>query len=338
MSKRWLRKRKSTNSKIIQLIRQLGHWEKYEIEIVAECHDGEQALQNIIEKRPDFVLSDIKMPVYDGIQLIEKVREQRMDTLFVLLSGYRHFEYARSAIQLNVMDYLLKPIDEAQLNETLEKVCRKIDQLRGQKDANLRLEDWEKTRGEQELQAFWQVLIDKNPKEVAAFEKIKEEDCNRKYHTNFEKGCYQVLCTVSNLNGMLELDDSLFSEKVKGFIQNSFVELAHVQYHTTFQGHIIILNFAEENRTKIRNATSALFCNIRDLSEIYGDFRFHIGTSEVKNCCGQLVEAFTEANAAEWGRLIFLGSNVTDYGQLKKLTKFTKEEVITKEQMETLIV
>lgn len=68
--------------KIIQLIRQLGHWEKYGIEIVAECHDGETALQNIMEKRPDFVLSDIKMPVYDGIQLIEKTRELDIDSLF----------------------------------------------------------------------------------------------------------------------------------------------------------------------------------------------------------------------------------------------------------------
>ena len=61
---------------IIQLIRQLGHWEELGIEIIDECYDGEDALESILTKRPDFVLSDIQMPVYDGIQLIEKVREQ----------------------------------------------------------------------------------------------------------------------------------------------------------------------------------------------------------------------------------------------------------------------
>ncbi len=127
--------------KIIQLIKQLGHWNTLEIEIIDECYNGEQALESIIANRPDFVLSDIKMPVYDGVGLIERTRKLNLDTLFILLSGYRHFEYARSAIQLNVIDYLLKPIDEKQLNETLEKACKRIDQLREQKEKHQKLAD-----------------------------------------------------------------------------------------------------------------------------------------------------------------------------------------------------
>jgi len=57
---------------IIQLIRQLGHWDVLDIEIIDECQTGEAALQSILKNQPDLVLSDIKMPGYDGIELIEK--------------------------------------------------------------------------------------------------------------------------------------------------------------------------------------------------------------------------------------------------------------------------
>ena len=62
------------------------------------------------------------MPGLDGLELIQKVRDAGAAPLFILISGYRHFEYARTAVSLGVMDYLLKPVDEAQLNETLERV------------------------------------------------------------------------------------------------------------------------------------------------------------------------------------------------------------------------
>ncbi|MGN1019742.1 MAG: response regulator, partial [Aristaeellaceae bacterium] len=106
-------------AKIIRLIEELGRWEALDIEIVDTCTTGSAALESILQHRPDFVLSDIKMPGLDGLELISRVRGAGAAPLFILISGYRHFEYARTAVALGVMDYLLKPIDEAQLNETL---------------------------------------------------------------------------------------------------------------------------------------------------------------------------------------------------------------------------
>lgn len=81
--------------KIIELIRLLGNWEKYGIEIVDECHDGISALESIRKHKPDLVLSDIKMPDLDGLDLIRITREEQIESRFILISGYRHFEYAR---------------------------------------------------------------------------------------------------------------------------------------------------------------------------------------------------------------------------------------------------
>lgn len=323
--------------KIIQLIRQLGKWEELGIEIVDECHDGEAALESILRNKPDFVLSDIKMPVYDGIQLIEKVREHYLDTLFILLSGYRHFEYARSAIQLNVMDYLLKPIDEGQLNETLEKVCRRIDQLKQQKENHERVLKWEEQEDERQTRDMWQDIIYWQPGIFIPLQEMSLEECNEHYHTGFEPGCFQVICTVSNLNGMLETDDSLFSDKVRQFALSGFQGLGRVLYFATFRGHVLILNFKEEKKTEIRNAISALFYNIRDLNEIYGNFRLNIGCGGVKYTHQELAESFYEAGAAEWGRLVFLGSSIIEYSQIAGLEKFDLEKLVSPAEWQQIL-
>ena len=79
--------------KICQLIRCLGDWEKLGIEIIDICQDGETAVESILRNRPDIVLTDIRMPVYDGLEIISQVRERELDTSFIVISGYRQFEY-----------------------------------------------------------------------------------------------------------------------------------------------------------------------------------------------------------------------------------------------------
>ncbi|MDC7287556.1 response regulator [Blautia schinkii] len=317
---------------VLQLIKSLGHWEELDIEIVDCCQDGRTALESILKNKPDLVISDIKMPVYDGIQLIEKVKERGLDTLFILVSGYRHFEYARNAIQLGVMDYLLKPIDEQQLNETLLKVCRKIDHLREERE---KVQAYD-IRAEQDMmKQFWEVLI--HGDEIQGAEYLKtEKDCNRVYGTEFSNPCYQVLSMATSLNAMLEHKNSLFSDKVRSFVNACFGEISTVYCHTTYRGHIIILNFEKGRNRDIKDAISVFFCNVRDLRNIYGDFRLNIGCSEVHEEIGELRNAFIEANAAEWGRLVFLGNSIVQYSQVRYLSRFNQEELISIGEMKQL--
>ncbi|MDO4274337.1 MAG: response regulator [Eubacteriales bacterium] len=317
---------------VLRLIERLGHWKELDIEIVDCCQDGKTALESILRNKPDLVVSDIKMPVYDGIALIEKVKEQGLDTLFILVSGYRHFEYARNAIQLGVMDYLLKPIDEQQLNETLYKVCRKIDNLRENRE---KVQAYDIQTKQDMMKQFWEVLIRADEIEGAEYLKT-EQDCNRVYGTEFNKPCYQVLSMATSLNAMLEHQNSLFSDKVRSFVNVCFAGSATVYYHTTYRGHIIILNFEKDRNADIKDAISVFFCNVRDLRNIYGDFRLNIGCSEVHYDIGTLRDAFIEANAAEWGRLVFLGNSIVEYRQVRYLSGFAQEELISEEEMKQL--
>ena len=73
--------------------------------------NGKQGLEIVREKNPDVILTDIRMPVMDGLQMLQELRNENNDTSAVILSGYEDFEYARSAMKLGVSDYILKPLN-----------------------------------------------------------------------------------------------------------------------------------------------------------------------------------------------------------------------------------
>lgn len=94
-------------------------WTKYGIEVVGIASDGEEALEMINENLPDLLLTDIRMPFMDGIQLMNEVRKKHFDIQFILLTAYEEFEYAKHAIKNGACDYLLKPISNDKLIEAV---------------------------------------------------------------------------------------------------------------------------------------------------------------------------------------------------------------------------
>ncbi|SEO48845.1 response regulator transcription factor [Paenibacillus sp. OV219] len=103
-------------------------WEQYGFEIIAEAEDGEEALALIEQHKPDLVITDIRMPVLDGLELIQTVQERLGKAVkFIIISGYGDFKYAQQAVRFGVHDYLLKPIDEDELMETLQRIAAMLD-------------------------------------------------------------------------------------------------------------------------------------------------------------------------------------------------------------------
>lgn len=102
---------------ICLLISQLLDWKELDFEIAGMAYTGIDAYQMIVEHRPDLVITDIRMPGYDGIELIKKVKEAGIQTEFIMISGFKQFEYAQNAMKYGVKYYLLKPIEEDKLLE-----------------------------------------------------------------------------------------------------------------------------------------------------------------------------------------------------------------------------
>ena len=102
-------------------------WKAVDYRVVGEADNGEDALSLILKEEPDVVFTDIRMPVFDGIELIKQVKQQAKHLpKFVLISGYDDFQYAQQAVRLGVVDFILKPVNKKEIEATLQKLSREI--------------------------------------------------------------------------------------------------------------------------------------------------------------------------------------------------------------------
>ncbi len=102
-------------------------WNELGFEVVFEAGNGQQALSNIDSTKPDVLLTDIRMPVMDGIALAKSVRAKYPNIEIVILSGFSDFEYAREAITQGVFEYLLKPTDKKKFIDCFNRLKEKLD-------------------------------------------------------------------------------------------------------------------------------------------------------------------------------------------------------------------
>ena len=102
-------------------------WEDYGFCLVGNASNGLDALQLVEKHEPDLLLTDIRMPFISGIELARQVREIRPATNIAFLSGYDDFEYAKQAIQYNIISYMLKPLTLEGLGAELRNIRQKID-------------------------------------------------------------------------------------------------------------------------------------------------------------------------------------------------------------------
>ncbi|ANS76771.1 hypothetical protein AWM70_21095 [Paenibacillus yonginensis] len=106
------------------------------VRVAATASNGLEALEKLKSQPADILLTDIRMPKLDGLELIEHSKQANPRLLAVLITGYSDFEYARKAVNLQAFDYLLKPVEEQQLTEVLQRLVEKLEE-RQQSDRRL---------------------------------------------------------------------------------------------------------------------------------------------------------------------------------------------------------
>lgn len=127
-----------------QYLIQSFDWEKYDFAVCCEAQNGVDALEKAREFHPAIAFVDINMPLMNGIELTRKLRELEPKTRVILLTGYSEFEYMRTAIQLEVSDYILKPFSEDELLQTLLRVREEI--MQNNQDEAVKIKDTEMVR------------------------------------------------------------------------------------------------------------------------------------------------------------------------------------------------
>lgn len=113
---------------IRETISSIIDWEKEDIEVIGLCKNGIEAYDMILDESPDIVLTDIRMPGMDGLELIRRISQTNLNTQFIILSGFGEFSYAREAMRFGVRHYLLKPCNEIQILDSV-RACRSMSRL-----------------------------------------------------------------------------------------------------------------------------------------------------------------------------------------------------------------
>lgn len=111
---------------IRNLIKNCIDWNELGVEIIAEASNAIEGINLINKEKPDIILTDINMPVTDGLDMSKCILEKYPDIKVVVITGYNEFEYAKRSIKIGVSDFILKPIDEDELRNSILKLKNEI--------------------------------------------------------------------------------------------------------------------------------------------------------------------------------------------------------------------
>ncbi len=137
-------------------------WERYGFEFAGEAPDGELAYPLILKAKPDILLTDIRMPFMDGLELAEMVKRELPDLRIMFFSGYDDFEYAKRAIRIGAADYLLKPVSSGQLLEALERMSEAIIQEKSERGYKLEFLKQQEERKRMERDRLFDTIVSGN--------------------------------------------------------------------------------------------------------------------------------------------------------------------------------
>lgn len=290
--------------RVCKLICGLIDWSAFGMEIVGVAHNGLEALELIERLQPDLTVTDIRMPGYDGLEMIRRAKELCPELNFIIISGYRDFDYAQSAIKYGVSDYLLKPVNRKEFAATLEKVQRQYRQRREEisdaEQLKLRLQsDIDKLRS-----GLFTDLLGQNAGESPA---LTLENVNRAYHFHFQPGIFQAFivkidCAYDDFrnDGLKVLYEKVFA------IFRAQLDTICTDFEMCLQRNRIygVLNYPADAAAAARKGLKDSMDELLVQKTIYGKVEFTLGVGVTTPEVGQLAASMDAALAAADQRLI----------------------------------
>lgn len=262
--------------KICQLIQKLIDWPALDMEIVEVANNGIDAFEKIQALMPDVVVTDIRMPGYDGLDLVKKTRELGLGVEFVIISGYRHFEYAKTAIKFGVSDYLLKPIRKDELTETLRKIKERYEERNEQLTYEERVRLAMKSDAERLRTTWFSGILyrDRREQDNSCLEEI-----NGQYYYQMQPGCFQIVCVKFDGVSMHEEKNLEFlADKTTQAASQMFSSLVYDWELYVENSHIyLLLNYQEQERKTIRRQCKSMLNELTVLESILEGLRVTIG-------------------------------------------------------------
>lgn len=299
--------------KVCQLIRMLVDWDQYGMEVVATAGDGMEVLDRIKEYKPHLIISDIRMPGLNGLEMIEKARELEKELEFIIISGHRNFEYAQTAIKFGVNDYILKPVNREELQATL---LRMRDKLQARVDSQITsrqiVTDLAANKGR--LRNSFSSMLFRNLMEK---QKLQIETVNSEFHYNFKEGVFQVVCLKFYHVKAVEREIYPALEgKAREWFYRLFHELTY-DYACSFQNNILfgLINYRKENQLTVKRNLKAFVNEVISQDVILNLVEITVGLGSAVSDMEQSEESMKKALYAIQQRIIPGSLKVLEYEQ-----------------------
>lgn len=274
-------------------------------EVVGEARDGLEALEQVQRLRPDLVITDIRMPRMDGLELQSALAEKAPDTKCIVLSGYNDFKYVQTSIRTGVRDYLLKPVNKDELYQTLERMLDEWRQIRRETDKDNAL--FKKSLRSQLLWGLVQGSVQLGDAEMLEHVGLKLD------HT----GMYCMIAELDKESVQEERyrrsDPALFTL----YLSQLMEEMIHQHFHGyvfTRQNKIVAViceETSEQAQGRIASAARSMIREIRKISDITITIGIGYGVSDLES----LPTAYNQAELALLYRLTDGGNRVLTYGE-----------------------
>lgn len=265
-------------------------WEKEGYIFCGEASDGELAYPMIIKEKPDILITDIRMPFMDGLELCKLVKEELPNIKILILSGYDEFDYAKEAIRLGVTEYLLKPISSGKLLEALNGVSESIRREKEDKDLVRKYMEEMRENTEHEKQKFFEQMIAGNLSMADALE------TGKKYEMNLSAGMYNLLLFRFTLGEENRKSGELLGE-AEYAIKKLTERLEYVfEFQRDVEGWAFLL--MADNEEQMSERVKELSKDLEEIMKNYSTIAYFGGIGQPVARLRELEESFREAERA----------------------------------------
>lgn len=287
---------------ICNLILQLVPWKELNLEVIGTARNGLQAYDIITQKQPAIIITDIKMPGMDGLELIKKTVDAGIPSNFIIISGYKDFEYAHSAIKYNVKDYLVKPINKDNLVGALKNICRQLELDSNQTQEIQKTIEYSHIAIGQQRKKFITDLIYNS----IQLEQFNKPTIEKEYHYHFSMEKYFMAVIhfdySSSLNKYADILIPQFSEILSNELSISCTEHEYTIYKDEL---VFLVNFAEKNASLLKRSIGYIFDSIYRTTNLkQNEYHVTIGIGLTCSSINELRKSFFSANNAIKSRLV----------------------------------